>query len=144
MEDGKIIEAQLDHYHKIWIDQCEAAQNIKERYGLQKALGYLIGEKLAAFIEASDRDPGYTEELPKFIAEIKEIFKPWEIREYLDNVQRIGTFGHVCTDEQVEIFRAAGAIPDDPVEDAEEILLVERMKKLLLSTSYFNTVNCPI
>jgi hypothetical protein len=49
------------------------------------------------------------------------------------NVHRVGPFGHIFTDEQVEVFRTSGAIPDDPVEDAEDILLVERMKKLLLS-----------
>ncbi|MGH7354686.1 MAG: hypothetical protein ACRELS_08960 [Candidatus Rokuibacteriota bacterium] len=32
--------------HEIWIEQCEAAWDIREAFGLQKALGYLIGEKL--------------------------------------------------------------------------------------------------
>jgi hypothetical protein len=30
-------------FHKIWIEQCEAAGGIRERFGLQNALQYLIG-----------------------------------------------------------------------------------------------------
>ena len=38
----------------------------------------------------------------------------------------------VCTDEEYEVFRAAGAIDEDPVEGAEDILIVERIKEMLL------------
>ena len=37
---GRMIE-----FQKIWIDQCEAALDIKDAFGLEKAIGYLIGEK---------------------------------------------------------------------------------------------------
>ena len=33
--------------HKIWIEQCEAALTIKDRYGLKAAFDYLVGEKLS-------------------------------------------------------------------------------------------------
>lgn len=122
----------MGNFHKIWIEQCEAAQGIKERYGIKRALGYLIGEKLLNFIQVADQDPDFAEELPKFVAGIKESFQPWEIKEYLDNVDRVGAVGHVCTDEHYETFRSSGAIPDDPVGEAEDIILVERIKKLLL------------
>ena len=46
----------MGHFHKIWIEQCEAAEGIKERYGVNKAMGYLIGEKLMGFVQAADRD----------------------------------------------------------------------------------------
>ena len=39
-------------FHEIWIEQCEAAQGIKEQFGLKKAVGYLIGEKLLEFVRA--------------------------------------------------------------------------------------------
>ena len=32
--------------HKIWIEQCEAAQTIKARFGLTAAFDYVVGEKL--------------------------------------------------------------------------------------------------
>ena len=41
-------------FHKIWIDQCEAAEQIEADYGTEKALGYLIGEKFLNFLEASE------------------------------------------------------------------------------------------
>ncbi len=33
-------------FHKVWIEQCEAARDIREAFGLEKAIGYLVGEKL--------------------------------------------------------------------------------------------------
>ena len=33
-------------FHKIWIDQCEATEDICERFGVEDAIRYLIGEKL--------------------------------------------------------------------------------------------------
>jgi len=119
-------------YHKIWIDQCEAAQGIKEQYGIKKALGYLIGEKLVNFVDAADQDSAFAEELPKFIVEIKNIFQSWEIKEYLDSLERVGALGHVCTDEQYETLHTSGAIPDDPVGEAEDIIMVERVKRMLV------------
>jgi hypothetical protein len=44
-------------YHKIWVEQCAATENIRERYGLESALDYLIGEKLLSFVAASEQDP---------------------------------------------------------------------------------------
>jgi hypothetical protein len=119
-------------FHKIWIGQCEGARGIKGEFGTEKALGYLIGEKLVNFVRAAEQHPEFARELPNFIAEIKQIFEPWEIREYLENIRRVGAFGHVCTDEEVEVFRAAGAIDEDPVRGAEDVLIVERIKELLL------------
>jgi hypothetical protein len=35
--------------HEIWVEQCEAAQGIKQRYGLKAAFDYLVAEKLLNF-----------------------------------------------------------------------------------------------
>lgn len=118
--------------HKIWIDQCEAARGIKDHFGTGKAIGYLIGEKLLNFIQASDTRQEFAAELPHFIAEIKRIFEPSEIRMYLENVRRVGALGHVCSDEEFEVFRNAGAIDGDPVRGAEEVLAVARIRQMLL------------
>jgi hypothetical protein len=32
-------------FHRIWIDQCEAARDIREAFGVEEAIGDLIGEK---------------------------------------------------------------------------------------------------
>lgn len=119
-------------FHKIWIEQCDAAEGIRDGFGLEKTLGYLIGEKLLHFIDASDTHPEFKAELPKFVERIKEIFQPYEIKEYLKNVKRVEALGHVCADEEFETLRKAGAIPDDPVSGAKDVLLFERAKELLL------------
>ena len=30
-------------FHKIWIEQCGATRDIRDDFGLEKTLGYLIG-----------------------------------------------------------------------------------------------------
>ena len=30
-------------FHKIWIEQCRATEDIRERFGLEDAIRYLIG-----------------------------------------------------------------------------------------------------
>jgi len=47
-------------FHKIWIEQCEATEGIRYRFGMKNALDYLIGEKLFHFVQAA--------ELPAFLA----------------------------------------------------------------------------
>jgi len=120
-------------FHKIWIDQCEAARDIREAFGVQKALGYLIGEKLLNFLRAADQDPAFAGEVPGFVEEIREIFDRSEIQAYLDTVHRVGPLGHVASDEVYEEMREAGAIDENPVWWARDILLIERAKKLLLA-----------
>ena len=61
-------------FHKIWIDQCEATEGIRERFGLQNALDYLIGEKLFHFVQVSEQRPEFAAELPAFVAEIRRLF----------------------------------------------------------------------
>ncbi len=119
-------------FHKIWIEQCEGASRIREEFGMKKALGYLIGEKLVNFVRQSDIDPKFASELPNFIAEIKRDFDLPEILEYLQNIRRTGSFGHIGTDEEVEFMRKAGAIDDDPVRDVEDVLIIDRIKEMLL------------
>ena len=123
----------MTEFHEIWLEQCEAARDIREAFGVQKAIGYLIGEKLLDFLRAADQDPAFAGELPRFVEEIKRIFDRAEIQTYLDSVHRVGPLGHVASDEAYEEMREAGAIPEDPVWWAEEILLIERAKRLLLA-----------
>ncbi len=111
----------------------KTARGIKERFGSEKALGYLLGEKLLDFLRASDRHPALAVELPAFVAEVKTVFEPWEIREYLSGVRRLGPLAHTMGEEEFEEFRAAGAVEEDVVLAAEDAILVERMKLLLLA-----------
>jgi hypothetical protein len=93
----------MGDFHEIWIERCHAARDIREAFRLQKALGYLIGEKLLNFLRAADEDPAFAGELPRFGAEITQIFGGAEIETYLDTMDRVGALGHASGEA-----RAAG------------------------------------
>jgi hypothetical protein len=44
-------------FHKIWQEQCAATHTIRERFGVENALDYLIGEKLVEFCQGSRSRP---------------------------------------------------------------------------------------
>ncbi len=117
-------------FHKIWIDQCEAAEGIKERFGVESALRYLIGEKFLNFLEESDRQPGFAEEVPNFVAEVKQMFQPLEIFELLDELKQEEVF------EEDEDGSLEDSENDEPRRDsAEEVVKIElvlRAEELLL------------
>ena len=65
--------------HQIWIEQCEAAQTIRARFGLKAAFDYVVGEKLMNFAEAASRHRDFAQELPRFISEVRRLFTAEEI-----------------------------------------------------------------
>ena len=71
-------------FHKIWIEQCEAARGIEDEFGTDKALKYLVEEKFINFLEAAETNAEFRAEIPAFVAEIKMIFEPWQLRECLE------------------------------------------------------------
>ncbi len=76
-------------FHKIWEEQCEATRTIRERFGVENALDYLIGEKLLNFAKAADQDPDFAVELPRFQAAVWEIFNPYELRGYVASLKPV-------------------------------------------------------
>jgi len=76
-------------FHKIWIEQCAATEDIREQFGTKNALDYLVGEKLFAFVEAAEKDADFAAELPAFVAAIRRLFSTEEIRTYLDHLERM-------------------------------------------------------
>jgi len=119
-------------FHKIWIDQCEATEGIRERFGLDDALHYLIGEKLFSFVHAAEDDPDFAAELPAFVAEIRRIFTPTEIRDFLDELERTKFFAPAEPDDddrddgdEEELWQP------NPVLAAEELLRFARIRQLL-------------
>lgn len=121
-------------YHKSWIGQCDAVERIRERFGSEKAIGYLIGEKLVDFVRLADTRPEFASELPAFVAEVRRIFAPEEIDAYLSRIRRVGPLAHIMTEEKIAEMREKGVLDEeDPVEVAQDILIVERIKELLLS-----------
>ena len=114
---------------KIWIEQCEAAREIEAEFGTQKALAYLIGEKFINYLEAAEEDAEFRAEIPEFVSEIRTIFEPWQLAEYLEVARQTEPFDPSVYDdaEEVEMERQS-----ELRRSAAELLLVERAREWLL------------
>ena len=114
-------------FHEIWIEQCEAARDIKLRYGLKAAFDYLVTEKLLSFADAATDHSEFARELPRFVSEVRQMFTPEEIRSHIARVER----------EQREKHAAAAAENDDelfresPATIAEQSRQFTMIKELL-------------
>src|ERR1017187_5077664 len=74
--------------HEIWIEQYNAAQDIKQRYGLKAAFDYLVAEKLLNFANVAAQHPEFARELPRFVSQVRLMFAPQEIRTHIARVER--------------------------------------------------------
>jgi hypothetical protein len=74
--------------HEIWIEQCDAAQGIKLRYGLKAAFDYLVAEKLLNFASAAYQHPEFARELRRFVFRVRGMFTPEEIWTHIARVER--------------------------------------------------------
>jgi hypothetical protein len=122
--------------HKIWIEQCSATEDIRQRFGLESALDYLIGEKLFTFVEASEKDHQFGQELPAFVAQIRRLFTAQEIRAYLHQLERTKFLAPPEPDLELDDLDDEDEEepwPDDPVAGAEELLRFFRIRQLLQS-----------
>jgi len=121
-------------FHKIWIEQCAATEAIRERFGLESALDYLIGEKIFSFVMVAERDPDFAAELPAFIAEIRRLFTAEEIHTYLDRLERTKFLAPGEADWELDDpDDEAEEEPwqDNPVLGAQELLRFSRVRQLL-------------
>jgi hypothetical protein len=94
-------------FHELWIEQCDAAQDIKLQYGPKAAFDYLVAEKLLYFAEAAVTRPDCARELPRFVARVRAMFTPQEIRIHLARIER----------ERKEYAAAVAAHADDLAEE---------------------------
>jgi hypothetical protein len=125
-------------FHKIWIEQCAATEDIRDHFGLPSALDYLIGEKLFSFLRAAEQDPLFAAEVPDFIKEIRRLFAAEVIRDYLARLEKAKYLAPLDPDLEMDEL-------DDPDEDepepwlenpvmgAEELLRFARVRQLLQS-----------
>jgi hypothetical protein len=120
--------------HNIWIEQCEAAEQIEGDFHLQKALEYLIGEKFLNFLEAAETDSDFRAEIPPFVAKIKEIFERWQLAQYLETARETEPFDLRLFDgdEETEPDEVEDMRRDDIRQCTRELLLIERAKEWLL------------
>ena len=124
-------------FHKIWIKQCEAAAGIGDRFNRNEALDYLVGEKFVNFVRAANTHSEFEDELPSFAAEVKRLFGEEDLRTYLAAAQGAGQRTPRYSDGELRALPRDEAVEDeifdeDPVMGAEEIMVLERVKDLLL------------
>ena len=74
-------------WHQIWIEQCDAAEGIKQRCGTKAAFDYLVGEKLPGFAEAAAQHPEFARELPRFVSRVRQMFDVREIQRHLQRIE---------------------------------------------------------
>jgi hypothetical protein len=129
--------------HKIWIEQFEAAENIEDDFGTQKALEYLVGEKFLNFLEAAETDADFRAEIPAFVAKIKTIFERWQLAQYLETAKETEPFdpklfeprSHpLLGDEEIEFDEEEieDMRKDDIRQCTRDLLLVERAREWLV------------
>lgn len=75
-------------WHEIWLEQYEAAQGIKQRYGLKAAFDYLVAEKLLNFVEAAETQREFARELPRLVSQVRLMFTPLEISNHIARIER--------------------------------------------------------
>ena len=121
-------------FHKIWIEQCAATEEIRNNFGVQRALDYLIGEKLFSFLHAAERDPLFAAEVPVFIREIRRLFKATEVRDYLDRLEHtkylVPQEPDLEPDSEEDLDEEEFGL-ENPVMGAQELLRFSRVRQLL-------------
>ncbi len=89
------------------------------------ALDYLIGEKLLTFAKAAVTRPEFARELPRFVAEVRTLFDPEEIKLYLDHLERMAAI------ENEQIAPDDEFLPDTPEDRAAAQARLVQLKELL-------------
>ena len=115
--------------HHIWIEQCEAAQTIKARFGLTAAFDYLVGEKLINFASAASTHPEFARELPRFVSEVRRMFTRDEIGAHLAQIER------ARADKDVEVLDEDDPLRESPAATAEPVRRFNLIKELLTATT---------
>jgi hypothetical protein len=115
--------------HEIWIEQCEAAQTINERYGIKAAFDYIVGEKLMNHAEAASQHPHFARSLPQFVSEVRRMFSPDDLRTNVARLERElreETCEETC-EEESELF------PESPAVMAERVKRFMTIQELLIA-----------
>ncbi|MDI6815724.1 MAG: hypothetical protein QME41_00830 [Actinomycetota bacterium] len=125
------------------IDDWEVAvSHIKDEFGIEKAIGYFVGEKFYNLIEEVKRLQRDNENDPEIINGLERLlfrcsqgimltFTEHELNNYFRSNPRFGALGHVLTEDGHRLFveqEVVGHSIDNEIEDA---LIMGEMKKYL-------------
>jgi hypothetical protein len=119
-------------FHEIWIEQCKAARDIKFKFGLKAAFDYTVKEKLLDYMNAAARHPQFAQELPRFVATVRQMFKFEETREQIIRVEReLQTEINLTDDRSGEANEDDDIFLESPVAIAERTRRFDIVKELL-------------
>jgi hypothetical protein len=121
-------------FHEIWIEQCNAAQEIKLRYGLKAAFDYVVAEKLLTFFDVASSNPEFARELPRFVARVRGLFTPQEIRSQFERIER----EQREYDADVVVEEEDGFDKSDELQ--EELIIIESPAAAAESAQQFATI----
>jgi hypothetical protein len=139
--DGTVVKVTIWEEESKWqpptpeeviADWCEAARGVEDDWGREKAMGYLIGEKFLNFLERAETDREWRQAIPTFVAEIKTLFEPWQLADFLNTPRRLGPLGHTVDEVGYRLLRAEWEEEERLRDDARNLILLEWAKELLL------------
>lgn len=112
----------MTKFEDIWREQCDAAITIRERYGEQAALDYLVGEKLMHFTRAARENPDFARQLPSFVARTRKMFARDVMLRYLTDLEcKLSEKSHEIDPEDMTL--TSGAIDDlQSLKQIEDLL----------------------
>jgi hypothetical protein len=93
-----------ERWQDVWLAQCHAARDIRERFGVQAAFDYIVAEKLLNYVDAAATRAEFARELPRFVAEVREIFVHGDIASEIARLRK-------------DLNKRAADSEDDPDED---------------------------
>jgi hypothetical protein len=126
-------------FHEIWIEQCDAAQEIKLRYGLKAAFDYVVAEKLLNFASAAVDHSEFARELPRFVSRVRRMFTPQEIRAHLARIEREQREYDCDIEEDDEMQEEDELIRESPAAAAERARQFATIKELLTAAELGNS-----
>jgi flagellar biosynthesis regulator FlbT len=118
-------------FHEIWVEQCEAADEIKRRYGTKAAFDYLVAEKLLNFADAATTHPAFARELPLFVARVRSLFTVEEMRRHLNRIECEQRKYDAYIEERDEFDEEAEVILESAVVAAERARRFATIAELL-------------
>ena len=114
--------------HQIWIEQYDAAQDIKLSYGLKAAFDYLVAEKLLNFASAAAEHPEFSRELPRFVSQVRLMFTPLEMKAHIERIER------ELRDKKIALEDDNDLIQESPTTIAKRAGQFATIKELLIAT----------
>jgi hypothetical protein len=75
-------------FHMIWREQIGAVAAIRSHHGEEAAFDYIVDEKLMNYAEAAEDRPEFAQELPRFVAAIRDAFSSDTMRYGLQRLAR--------------------------------------------------------